>query len=59
MAEIQAFFAIFAFLLMQKNKVRINKVFKTGGVVVNSLFSLPIILSVVVAVIKYFVSSGR
>jgi len=56
---VAVFFALFAFLLVQKSKVRINKVFKTGGLVINSLFSLPIILSAVVAVIKYFVSNGR
>ncbi|MBQ7096688.1 MAG: CPBP family intramembrane metalloprotease [Clostridia bacterium] len=52
------FFLLFALLLVKKNKAKANKVFKPGRVVVNSLFSLPVVLSVVVAFIKYFVSKG-
>ncbi len=53
------FFVLFAFLLIQKGKVKINKVFKPGKLVVNSIFSLPVILSFAVALVKYFLSGGN
>lgn len=51
------FVVLFALLLMQKNKAKINRVFKPGNLVVNSIISLPVILSFVVALIKFLVAS--
>lgn len=53
------FWLLFVLLLLQKNKVKINKVFSFGKLVVTSVFSLPIILSFVVAIIKVIVSGGN
>lgn len=47
------FVFVFALLLMQKNKIAVHKNFKTGTLVLNSLFSMPIILSIAVVIIKY------
>lgn len=51
------FVGLFGLLLMQKNKVKPNKHFNSGKLVMNSIFSLPMILSVAVAVIKAIVSA--
>ncbi len=53
------FLLLFALLLIQKGKVKINKVFKSGKLVVNSIFSLPVLLSFAVALVKYFLSGGN
>ncbi len=47
------FMLFFALLLMQKNKMALHRNFKAGTLVLNSLFSMPIILSIVVVIIKY------
>ncbi|MBQ9756921.1 MAG: CPBP family intramembrane metalloprotease [Clostridia bacterium] len=48
------FVLLFALLMLQKNKVSINKNFGTRGLVFGSIFSLPVILSAAVVVLKYF-----
>ncbi len=48
------FMFFFALLLIQKNRVAMHRNFKAGTLVLNSLFSMPIILSIVVVIIKYF-----
>lgn len=47
------FMLFFALLLMQKNKMALHRNFKAGTLVLNSMFSMPIILSIVVVIIKY------
>ncbi len=48
----------FVILIKQKNGIRKNKTLRTGSLVITSIFSMPIILSVVTVVIKYFILSG-
>ncbi|MBE7032343.1 MAG: CPBP family intramembrane metalloprotease [Ruminococcaceae bacterium] len=48
------FVLAFMLLVRQKNAMPIQKEFKTGGLVVNSVFSLPVILSIAVVVLKSF-----
>ena len=48
------FFGLLLIMLMQKNQVRINKVFDSGKLIITSVFSIPIILSIIVALIKRF-----
>lgn len=48
------FVAAFMLLIRQKNAMPIRSEFKTGGLVVNSIFSLPVILSIAVVVLKSF-----
>ncbi len=47
------FAGLFALLLTQKTKVKVNRNFKTGALVLNSLFSMPVLFSIVVVVVKY------
>lgn len=48
-------FAIFfALLLTQRNKILLHRNFKTGTLILSSVFSLPILLSIAVVIIKYF-----
>ncbi len=50
-----AVFPVFMFLLfINKSKIKNNKVFKTGGIVITSLISLPVLLSIAVVVARYF-----
>ncbi len=49
-----AFAAAFMLLIGQKNAMPTQAEFKTGGLVVNSVFSLPVILSIAVVVLKSF-----
>lgn len=48
------FVVFFALLLMQNNRIMLHRNFATGTLVLGSVFSLPIILSIMVVVIKYF-----
>ncbi len=48
------FVAVVTLLLMQKNKMTVHRNFKAGPLVLNSVFSMPIILSIVVVIAKYF-----
>ncbi|MBO4941137.1 MAG: CPBP family intramembrane metalloprotease [Clostridia bacterium] len=48
------FLMLFALLMIQKNKVNVNKHFRTRGLVIGSIFSLPVILSAFIVVLKYF-----
>lgn len=48
------FLVVFAMLLMQKNKMVLHRNFRTGTLVLSSVFSMPIILSIVVVIMKYF-----
>ncbi len=48
------FAAAFMLLIKQKNAMPIQTEFKTGGLVINSVFSLPVILSIAVVVLKSF-----
>ncbi len=47
------FVILFMVLLMQKNRVSVNRHFKGRKLVISSIFSLPLILSIVVAVVRY------
>ena len=47
------FVGLFVVLVMQKNRVSVNRYFKGNRLVVTSVFSLPVILSVVVVVVRY------
>lgn len=40
-------------LLIQKNRITVNRVFKPGRLIVTSIISMPVLLSIVVVVIKY------
>lgn len=46
------FAAAFLLLIKQKGTMQIQKNFKAGGLVLNSVFSLPVILSIAVAILK-------
>ncbi len=48
------FVVLFGLLLVQKNKILLHRNFKTGTLVLSSIFSLPIMLSIVVVIVKYF-----
>ncbi len=50
---ILGFILFFLLLLMQKSRVVANKNFKAGGLVLNSVFSLPVLLSIAVVIFKY------
>lgn len=53
-AGIMLVFAIgFLILLKQKSRMRRNRIFRTSTLVVTSIFSLPVILSVLTVVVKY------
>jgi len=48
------FMALFVLLLLKKNKVTLNKSFRTSRLILNSIFSLPVLLSAAVVLLKYF-----
>lgn len=50
---ILGFILFFLLLLVQKSRVVANKNFKAGGLVLNSVFSLPVLLSIAVVIFKY------
>lgn len=52
------FILAFVILLKQKNGMRRNKTLRTTAVIITSIFSMPIILSIVTVVLKYFLLSG-
>ncbi len=47
------FALFFVLILLQKNKMAMHRNFRAGTLVLNSLFSMPIILSIAVVIIKY------
>ena len=47
------FVLFFILLLLQKNKMAMYRNFRAGTLVLNSLFSMPVFLSIVVVIIKY------
>lgn len=51
---VAVFAAAFFVLSKQKNGMKKNKVFRTGPMVATSIFSLPVLLSAAVVVVKYF-----
>ncbi len=48
------FVALFMTLVKQKNKIKRNRIFSSGSLFITSILSLPVILSVVVVCVKFF-----
>ena len=48
------FVLLLTILLKNKNKMQINKSFKASTIVITSIFSLPVILSVLTVIVKHF-----
>lgn len=46
--------ALMLILFKQKNGVKNNKVFKAGGILITSFISLPVLLSIAVVIVRYF-----
>ncbi len=47
------FVVFFALILLQKTRVEVNRNFKASGLVVTSIFSVPILLSIALVILKY------
>lgn len=56
-AAVLVFAAAFFVLAGQKSKMAIKRNFKAGGLVVNSILSLPVLLSIAVVILKSFVAN--
>ncbi len=54
-AAIIGFVGFFVLLLTRKNRVPLNKNFRADGLVMTSLFSMPVLFSIVVVVVKYLI----
>lgn len=52
-AAVVVFVGLFVIMLMQKNRVSVNRYFRGSRLVVTSIFSMPIIFSIAVVVVKY------
>lgn len=49
------FILAFLILLKQKNRMKKTHIFRTGGLVVTSLLSMPVLLSVLTVIVKYLI----